>query len=107
VRTRLVSFFAEPDQIPEVERRIHEEVLPRFMTIPHFLGFVALQSEGMRPEIVAMSFWNDGLEGSEAISEEFRNEVERVTGATPARKEFGIVKVLVRAPNGKFFLNMP
>ena len=34
---------------------------------PHFLGFVALQSEGSRPKVVAMSFWDDGLEGSEAI----------------------------------------
>jgi len=60
-----VIFFAEEVQIPEVKRRINDEVLPRFSEVPEFLGFVALQSEGSRPEIIAMSFWNDGLEGSE------------------------------------------
>ncbi len=105
--TRLVSFFAEPDQVPDLKCRIGEEVLPAFMALPQFLGFVALQSGGSRPEIVAMSFWDDGLEDSEAISEAFRDEVERVTGATPARKEFHTVKLMVRGPNGKVFLNVP
>jgi len=104
--TRFVSFFAKPDQVPDVKRRIEEEVLPQFLAIPQFLGFVALQSEGSRPEIVALSFWDDGLEHSEAISEEFRNEIERVTGAAPARKQFNITKMIVRGPNGKVFLNL-
>ncbi len=104
---RLVSFFADPDHIPDVRRRIDEQVLPRFLAVPHFLGFMALQSEGDRSEIVAMSFWDDDLEASEAISEEFRDEIERVTGVTPARKEFNIVKMMVRGPNGKVFLNLP
>ena len=104
---RLVSLFAEPDKIPDVKRRIDQEVLPRFLAIPHFLGFVALQSGGSRPELVALSLWDDGLEGSEAISEEFRDEIERVTGSAPARKEFHIVKMMVRGPNGKVFLNLP
>jgi len=104
--TRFVSFFAESDQLPDVKCRIEKEVLPRFLAIPQFLGFVALQSEGSRPEIVAMSFWEDSLESSEAISEEFRDEIERVTGTTPARKQFNVAKMLVRGPNGKVFLNL-
>ena len=38
-----------------------------------------------------MTFWDDNLEDSESISEEFRNEIELETGATPARKEFDVV----------------
>jgi hypothetical protein len=102
-----VVFFAEPDQISDVRRRITEEVLPRFSQVPEFLGFVALQSEGSRPEIVAMSFWKEGLEDSEAISEQFRDEIERVTGAALARKEFSIVKMLVRGSNGDICLDVP
>ena len=105
--TRLVSFFAEPDQIPEIDRRINEEVLPRFLAVPQFLGFIVLQSDGSRPEIVAMSLWNEGLEGSEAISEKFRDEVERVTGAAPARKEFNVLKMIVRGPSGEVVLDLP
>lgn len=100
-------FFAEEDQIPDVKRRINDEILPRFSENPEFLGFVALQSEGSRPEVIAMSFWNDGLEGSEAISEEFRDEIERVTGAALARKEFTIVKMMMRGSEGEISLDLP
>jgi hypothetical protein len=107
VKARSVIFFAEEDQIPDVKRRINDEVLPRFSEVPEFLGFVALQSEGTRPEVIAMSFWNEGLEGSEAISEEFRDEIERVTGAALARKEFTIVKMMMRGSDGEVCLDLP
>jgi hypothetical protein len=107
VKARSVIFFAEADQIADVKRRINEEVLPRFSDIPEFLGFVALQSEGSRPEVVAMSFWKEGLERSEAISEEFRDVIERVTGAALARKEFDIVKIMMRGPSGEVCLDLP
>jgi len=47
------------------------------------------------------------VNGSEVISEEFRDEIERVTGAALARKEFTIVKMMVRGPNGEVCLDMP
>jgi len=106
VKARSVVFFAGDEQIPDVKRRIDDEVLPRFSEVPHFLGFVALQSEGSRPKVVAVSFWDDGLEGSEAISEEFRDEIERVTGAALARKEFTIVRMLMRGSDGAVYLDV-
>jgi hypothetical protein len=108
MKSRCVSFFVEADMVPEVVRRIEEGVLPRFSHLPHFLGFVALKSEvGRRPEIVAMSFWDDGLDDSEMISENFRNEVEAVTGTTPARRAFDILRVMVRDTNGNSCLDSP
>ncbi len=107
MKARSVIFFVLPDQMPDVERRIQEEVLPRFVQFPEFLGFVALQSDGSRPEVTAMSFWSDGLEGSEAISEEFRDDIERVTGAALARREFTIVKLMIRDSTGEICLNLP
>ena len=103
-----MSFFVEDKLIPDVVRRVQEDVLPRFSVLPHFLGFVALQSEvGPRPEIVAMSFWDEGLEDSEAISEDFRNEIEAVTGTTPARRAFDILRVMVRDTDGNVCLDSP
>jgi len=107
MRTRSVKFFAEPGQIPDVERRIKDDVLPRFLEIPEFLGFVAHRSDGSRPEVVALSFWDDGLEGSEAVSEEFRDEIERVTGATLSRGEFDVVKSTKRSPDGAVKVDLP
>jgi hypothetical protein len=72
------------------------------------LGFVALKSElGPRPEILAISFWEEGLENSEAISQERRDGVERRTGTAPTRKAFDILKATVRNKNGDVVLNSP
>jgi hypothetical protein len=96
VMVRFVSFFADDDQLAAVERRIKDDVIPRFSVFPEFLGFVALRSVGRRSEIVAMSFWEGGLEGSEAISENFRDEIERVTGTMPSRREYGVIASMWR-----------
>jgi len=96
VSVRSVLFFAEQDQMAEVERRINYDVLPRFSELPGFLGFLALLSDRTRPEIIAMSFWHGELENSEAISERFRDEIERVTGAAPAREEFKVITMVMR-----------
>jgi hypothetical protein len=108
MKSRQVSFFVETDLLPVVMLTIQDEVLPRFCQMPHFLGFVALRSEtGTRPEVAALSFWDDGLEDSEAISEEFRGEIQRVTGTTSSRKAFDILRVIVRDTNGEPCLDSP
>ena len=102
MKSRQVSFFVEEDLLPSVMRTVEDEVLPRFPRMSHFLGFVALRSEqGPRPEIVALSFWDDGLEDSEAVSEAFRSELQRVTGTASARKAFDILRVMVRDTKGE------
>jgi hypothetical protein len=107
MKARSVIFFAGEEQMAEVKRRIDDEVLPRFSQVPAFLGFVALQSEGSRPEVVAMSFWDDGLEDSEAISEEFRDQIERMTGAALARREFTIMRMMMRGSEGEVSVDLP
>jgi len=51
--------------------------------------------------------WDAGLEDSEAISEEFRNEVHRVTGTTPSRKSYDIVRVMVYDSDGELCVDIP
>jgi hypothetical protein len=108
MKSRCVSFFVEDELVADVVRRVERDVLPRFSQLPHFLGFVALRSEsGPRPEVVTMSFWDDGLEASEAMSEDFRNEIEAVTGSAPARRAFDILRVMVRDTHGDVCLDSP
>jgi hypothetical protein len=108
MKSRQVSFFVEEDLVPSVMRTIEGEVLPRFSQMQHFLGFVALRSEqGPRPEIVALSFWDDGLKDSEAVSESFRAELQRVTGTASARKAFDILRVMIRDTNGDPCMDSP
>jgi hypothetical protein len=102
VKSRQISFFVEQDLLSKVMGAIVNDVLPRFAQLPHFLDFVALQSEnGPRKEIAAMSFWDDGLEGSESVSREFRSEIQRAVGTNPSRKAYDILRVVVRDTDGQ------
>jgi hypothetical protein len=93
-----VSFFASADQLRAVRDRVDEHVLPRFSALPGFMGGVILQSEEERAEVLALSFWSEGLEASEPVSETLRDEIELLTGATPARKEYVVVSSTPNAP---------
>ncbi len=107
-KSRVITFFTEEENIPGIVTTIDQEVLPRFSALPHFLSFVGLRSEtGNRPEVVGISMWDAGLEESEAISEEFRDEVHRVTGTTPSRKSYDIVRVMVYESNGELCVAIP
>jgi hypothetical protein len=107
VKSRQVSFFVEPDLLPGIMSAIANDVLPRFGQLPHFLGFVALQSEsGYRREIVAMSFSDDELEGSESVSKDFRDEIRRIAGTNPTRRGYEILRVVVRDAHGRPCLNL-
>jgi len=87
---------------------IDANVLPRYSLLPHFFGFVALESElGPRPEIVIISLWDDELSESEATYELFRDEIQRLTGMTPARQAFDILRVMVRDTNGDICIDSP
>jgi hypothetical protein len=56
MKGRTVTFFIEPDALPEVLRTIDEDVLPRYRAFPHFVGVIVLQSErGSRVEIAGIS----------------------------------------------------
>jgi len=108
VKSRVVSFFTDAALIPDIVRSLDDEVLPRFQALPHFVGFVALRSEtGPRPEVVGISLWETGLEGSEAVSEEFRSEVHRVTGTKPSRRGYDTLRVMVYDGDGRVCVDLP
>lgn len=108
MKSRRVSFFIEREQIGTVVTAIETEVLPFYSSRPHFLGFLALEAElGPRPEVVVITLWDDGLTDSEALSDAFREQVQRVTGMMPARQAFDILRVMVRDTNGDICLDSP
>jgi hypothetical protein len=96
MKLRMVSFFADANALDDIQQRIQETAFARFAGVSGFRGVLAIHSEGPRPEIIAMSFWDDDLEASEQISEEFREEIEGVTGRAPSRKTY--VVDLARLP---------
>jgi hypothetical protein len=102
VKCRQVSFYLEPDLVPAALASITDDVLPRFLALPHFRGYVAMQSEDRsRREIVVTSFWDDGLAESEEASLAFVEAVQHAAGTNPARRTFEVLGAVVVDPSGQ------
>ena len=101
MKSRQVSFYVEREHLTLVMTTVVEEVVPRFEQLPHFLGLTVIKSDVVdRSEVVATSYWDDGLEGSETESQRFVDEIIRVTGSNPSRKSFDILYARVRDSTG-------
>ncbi len=101
MKSRQVSFYVEADNLPRVMDTICNEVLPQYSQLPHFLGVTVVKADlGERSEVIATSYWDDGLEGSEETSAKFIEEIVNVTGRNPARKIFDVLYAQVRDSNG-------
>jgi hypothetical protein len=115
MKSRQLTFYAEPAAVESTMATITNDVIPRFADLPHFLGYVVLQAEvspahqeaNSRRELTVMSFWSDGLEGSEATSKEFIAEVHRVAGTNPVRKSFDLLKAMWRDIEGDEVAQFP
>jgi hypothetical protein len=115
MKCRQLSFYAQPDAVESALATIAEEVIPRFVAIPHFLGYVVLESHTSpghgasdeRREVTVMSFWHAGLEGSEKTAKEFISEVNRVAGTNPVRKTYDLLKAMWRDGSGEELAEFP
>ena len=108
MKCRQLSFYAGPEAVEHALATITDEVVPRFSALPHFLGYVVLRSDpppghhvsNERRELTVMSFWSDGLEGSESTAQEFISEVNRVAGTNPTRRSFDLLRATWRRQEG-------
>ena len=115
MKCRQLSFYAEPAIAAQTMQTIADDIIPRYLEAPHFLGYVVLQSDpppghdrpGGRREITVMSFWEDGLEGSEPISKEFVGVVNRVAGTHPIRKSYDLLRAMWRNRAGDELTHFP
>ena len=95
------------DGLPGLSDAISSSVLPRFESLPHFLGLTAIKLDlGARCEIIVTSYWDDGLEESEQASKRFIEEIVRETGRNPSRKVYDILNAQVRDTAGEFRLGV-
>jgi hypothetical protein len=115
MKCRQLTFYAEPAAVEIALATIVDEVVPQYISLPHFLGYVVLQTEiypghvegDGRRQLTVMSFWHTGLEGSEAAANEFIGEIHRVAGTNPTRKRFDLLKAMWRDSNGEELAEFP
>jgi hypothetical protein len=102
MKLRMVSFFADASALDDIQRRIRETAFRKFAGVNGFRGVLAIHSDGPRPEIIAMSLWDDDLDASETISEEFREEIESITGRAPSRKTYLVDLAMLPGESGDY-----
>jgi hypothetical protein len=101
MKARRVSFYVNPEVVASAMGAIENEVLPRFLALPHFRGYVVLESDhDLRREFIVLSFWDDGLEGSKDASDAFVKAVHDVTGTNPMRETYNILAAMVTDESG-------
>ncbi|MGD0392812.1 MAG: hypothetical protein ABSC41_09215 [Acidimicrobiales bacterium] len=92
MKSRQIRFYVDLSDLPRMTESFSEEVLPAFRRVPNFLGVTLLRADaGERAEIIASSFWSDGLADSEEVSATVVNDIFRATGENPSRKNFDIL----------------
>lgn len=92
MQSRQICFYVDLTDLPTITRSFSELVLPAFRQVPQFLGVTLVKADvGERTEIVANSFWADGLTESEEVSAKVVNNIFRATGENPSRKSFDIL----------------
>jgi len=100
MKCRQVSFFIHPDDVPAASETVSREVLPMFLKLPNFRGYLALEAtHEITREIVLMSFWDDNLDGSEDAERAFIGTIFAATGTNPSRRSFNILGAMTRIQN--------
>ena len=114
MKCRQLIFHAKSDAVDSILATITDEVVPGFIEIPHFLGYVVMLAENYqghevedRRQVTVMSFWHTGLEGSDAAAGRFISEVNRVAGTNPSRQRFDLIKAMWRASDGQELAEFP
>jgi hypothetical protein len=115
MKCRQLSFYAEPEAAEHAKTVISEQVIPKYIGISHFIGFVVLETDpspghpdaDTRRELTVLSFWEDGLEGSESAAQEFVSEVNRVARTNPVRKSFNLLQAMWRDGAGDELATFP
>ena len=95
------SFFIDPDVLDASMANVAAELLPRFLELPHFRGYVALESDDGNHHLVrVLTFWVGDPTGSRAAAHAFFEAVYDIVGCNPAVETFAIRSAVVLAEEG-------
>ena len=91
MKCREISFVIEHELLEASMQRVADEVLPQFLKLTHFRGYVVLEADhGNHRQVRVMSFWDDHMAQSESASQAFIEAVYGIIGSNPSREMFDI-----------------
>jgi hypothetical protein len=108
MKCRELSFFIDPVLLDASMAKVAADVLPKFLGLPHFRGYVTLESDhGSHRQVRVMSFWDDGLDGSDEASQAFIEAVYDIVGTNPVRETFDVRGALLIDDTGMRHVEIP
>jgi hypothetical protein len=84
------------------------ELLPRFLELPHFRGYVALESDDGNHHLVrVLTFWEGDPTGSRAAAHAFFEATYDVVGSNPTVETFDIRSAMLLDEEGVAQVEIP
>lgn len=78
---RVLTFYVEEEQIPNLLHELDTVVVPRFEQHPGFRGLLCLEEPDGRSQVLAISLWDgSGMEDTEGESERIRRLLIEASG---------------------------
>jgi hypothetical protein len=96
VKARTVSFYIDPEFVPQVLEALDTELIPQYREVPHFVGLVVLESEEEtgRPEFVGISVWDGDRTDCDDVIEVFLSRLFDVAGTSATTRRYDVVRLV-------------
>jgi len=95
VKARTVSFYIDPEFVPQVLEALDNELIPQYREVPHFIGLVVLESEEEgRPEFLGMSVWDGDRTDCDDVIELFLTRLFDVAGTSATTRHYNVVRLI-------------
>jgi hypothetical protein len=99
VKARTVSFYIDPEFVPQVLETLDNELIPRYQEVPHFVGLVVLEGEAEgRPEFVGISVWDGDRTDCDEVIEVFLRRLFDVAGTAATTRRYNVVRLVSGRP---------
>jgi len=93
-KARVLSFHVDEDDLPGITAAI-DGVADQFRSHPDFRGLVCLERESTRNEVIVITLWDgQGLEATEAESEEARHRIAATTDLGVSSKCYDVLRLV-------------
>lgn len=95
MRARTVSFYIDPQFVPQVLEALDNDLIPQYREVPHFVGLVVLESEiGGRPEFLGISVWDGDRTDCDDVIEVFLDRLFEVAGTSATTRRYNVVRLV-------------
>lgn len=93
-KARVLTFHVDAYELPGLTEAI-DDISQQFERRSDFRGLVCLEHDGIRNEIIVITMWDgEGLESTEAESEDARHRIAATTDLGVTSKHYDVLRLI-------------